>query len=71
MPKLPIVSSKKIIKVALKSGYSFVRQSGSHIVLKNQNNKLLVIPNHNALKKGTFLQILKQLGITKEKFMKK
>lgn len=70
MPKLPVVSATKVLSVASKLGYEFVRQKGSHIIMKNKEEKLLVIPNHKALKKGTLLQIIKALGITKEQFMK-
>ena len=68
MPKLPTVSSAKVIRIASKLGYGFVRQKGSHIILKNKEEKLLVIPNKKALKKGTLLQIIKAMGITKEEF---
>ncbi|MFA4907273.1 MAG: type II toxin-antitoxin system HicA family toxin [archaeon] len=53
MPKLPPVSATKVISVSSKLGYEFVRQKGSHIILKNRDGKILVIPNHRALKKGT------------------
>ncbi|MFH1234732.1 MAG: type II toxin-antitoxin system HicA family toxin [Candidatus Diapherotrites archaeon] len=68
MPKLPVVSSAKVIKTASGLGYGFVRQKGSHIILKNKDGKLLVIPNKKTLKKGTLLQIIKAMGITKEEF---
>ena len=68
MPKIPVVSAAEAIKVASKLGYEFVRQKGSHVILKNKEEKLLVIPNHKALKKGTLLQIIKALGVTKEEF---
>lgn len=70
MPKLPVVSGAEIVKVSSKSGYAFVRQSGSHIILKNADGQVIVIPNHKCLKKGTFLQILKNLDLTKEEFIK-
>ena len=70
MPKLPVVSSTKVIFVAGKLGFELVRQKGSHLILKNKNGKILVIPNHKKLKKGTLLQILKILEITKEEFSK-
>ena len=70
MPKLPTVSATKVIRVASKLGYEFVRQTGSHLILKNKEEQLLVIPNHKALKKGTLLQIIKALEITKEEFRK-
>lgn len=68
MPKLPVVSSTKVISVACKLGFELVRQKGSHLILKNKEGKMLVIPNHKKLKKGTLLQIIKALEITKEEF---
>ena len=68
MPKLPAVSSTKVIRVASKLGYELVRQKGSHIILKNKEEKMLVIPNKKTLKKGTLLQIIKAMEITKEEF---
>lgn len=70
MPKLPVVSATKVIKVASELGYEFVRQKGSHLVLKKEPGKMLVIPNHKKLKKGTLLQIIKALGVTKDEFNK-
>jgi len=71
MPKLPVVSSAKVIKVASGLGFKFVRQKGSHIILKNHEEKTLVIPNKKTLKKGTLLQIIKAMEITKEEFAKR
>ncbi len=56
MPKLPAVSSKKVIKVAETLGYRFVRQKGSHVILKNREEQILVIPEKRPLKKGTLIQ---------------
>ncbi len=69
MPKLPVVSTADVIKVASKVGYEFTRQTGSHLILKNENEKILVIPNHKRLKKGTLLQIIKAMGITRNEFI--
>lgn len=71
MPKINNISSKETIKVAQEMGYIITRQKGSHIVLKNSENKIIVIPNHNKLKTGTILQIIKLLEITKEEFFAK
>lgn len=69
MPNIYNISSKDILKVAKLNGYELTRQKGSHIVLKNSQNKILVIPNHPRLKIGTTLQIIKVLGLTKEEFL--
>ncbi|MBI4210331.1 MAG: type II toxin-antitoxin system HicA family toxin [Candidatus Diapherotrites archaeon] len=70
MPKLPVVSAKEVLKVASKLGFHPVRQTGSHIILRNENMARLVIPNHKSMKPGTLLQILKTLQLTKEEFWK-
>lgn len=70
MPKIQNISARKVLKIAGKLGFFVSRQKGSHIILKNNSGKLLVIPNHEKMKTGTLLQIIKALGITKEEFEK-
>jgi len=65
MPKLQSVSGGQMLKVALRLGFEVRRQKGSHVILR-KDGRLLVIPGHAALKKGTLLQILKVMEITKE-----
>jgi len=70
MPKLSNVSASKVVKIAVKLGFFVSRQKGSHIILKNNSGKILVIPNHRKLKLGTLLQIIKVLNLSKEEFEK-
>ncbi|MDO8538548.1 MAG: type II toxin-antitoxin system HicA family toxin [archaeon] len=70
MPKLAVISGKQALKVATKLGYQIIRQTGSHVILRNDNRKRLVIPMHKTLKTGTLLQIIKELEISKEEFEK-
>jgi predicted RNA binding protein YcfA (HicA-like mRNA interferase family) len=70
MSKLQNTSSKEICSIIEKQGYIFVRQKGSHLVFKNKENKIMVIPNHKILKIGTIHQILKALKISKEDLKK-
>ena len=64
--KLPSdVSGRDLVKVALKLGFELRRQRGSHVILK-KGERLLVIPQHNSIKKGTLLQILRIMEISKE-----
>jgi len=65
MPKLPQVSSADLIKVFRKLGFEIVTQRGSHIKMKNQEGKTVIIPNHRQIKKGTLKKgILNPLNIT-------
>lgn len=68
--KLPAdISGKDLVKVAVELGFEIRRQKGSHLILRKED-KLLVIPLHKSMKKGTLLQILKVMGISKEELMK-
>ena len=66
MPKLPRITSKKLIKSLLKNGYYIDHQTGSHIIFyKNDYNNPIVIPNHNKdLKLWTLKNILKQARLS-------
>ena len=62
------LSPKYLIKVLEKNGFIFKRSKGSHFLYYNPiTNKTVVVPVHAGkdLKKGTFLAILKQAGISK------
>lgn len=64
MAKLPVLSGSDLIQLLKKSGFSVVRQKGSHVSMRKDNHKT-VIPLHDELAKGTLLGILKQCGMTK------
>ena len=68
MPKLPVLTSKKLVKIIEKFGFSLDHKTGSHFIFYNEEHKKRVtIPYHTKdLPKGTILSILKQAGITKE-----
>ena len=71
--KLPILSSRKIIKALQSTDFQVSRQSGSHIILvKHLDGKKItvVVPNHDEIAKGTLLSIISQSGLTKEEFLK-
>ena len=68
MPKLPSLSSLKIIKALEKKGFILDRIKGSHHIYYNQITKCrVIIPLHKKdLPKGTLLDILKEAGISKD-----
>ena len=70
MPKLPVLSAKQVIKALERMGFKIVRQSGSHIHLWNEKNRILVtVPNHKELAKGTLNAIIKQSKMDRKKFL--
>jgi len=53
MPKLPVVSGNDLIKVFKKIGFIIVTQKGSHLKMKNEDGRVVTIPNHKVIKRGT------------------
>jgi len=72
MPKLPVLSGIKVVKILAQIGYEIDRQTGSHIILRHREepHRRLTVPNHDEIAKGTLLAIIKQSGLTREEFMK-
>ena len=71
--KLPILSSRKVIKALNSTGFQITRQSGSHIILvKYIDNIYYTVfgPKHGELAKGTLLIIISQSGLTKDEFLR-
>ena len=71
MSKLPSLTSKKVIKILEKYGFTLDHTSGSHMVYYNPDTgRRVVVPFHRRnIPKGTLISILKQAGI--EKSLKK
>lgn len=70
-PRIPIITSKELIRVARRIGFQFDRQSGSHAIYISQEKKLrIVIPIHKSkdIKPGTLKGIIEDMGITLDKF---
>ncbi len=72
MKKLTPLPADKVIKVLEKIGFLPVRQKGSHVILKNGEGIIIVIPRHpgEEIGRGLLMKIIRQAGITKEKFLK-
>lgn len=68
MPKLPVVSGKECRKALERLGFDYVRQRGSHVVMK-RDDAGCVVPMHAEIKTGTLSGILKQAGVSVEEFI--
>jgi len=68
VPKLPPLTSQKVIKILEKNGFVLDRTKGSHrIYYHSESKRRVIIPYHKKdLPKGTLMEILKQAGISKE-----
>ncbi len=74
MPKLRRISGEKAIRTLEKLGFEFIRQRGSHAILKKQKPEGVtgcVVPLHRELAVGTLRGILRQAGVTVDEFVDK
>ncbi|MBN2535682.1 MAG: type II toxin-antitoxin system HicA family toxin [Spirochaetales bacterium] len=69
--KLPRITAKEIIKILEKKGFSLSRQSGSHKIYKNAENRRVTIPYYSGkiLHPKTLKSILMQANLTLEELM--
>ena len=70
MPKMPVVSGRKLIKALVRLGFIVVRQKGSHVFLQ-RGKDAVVVPLHDEIKKATLARILKQINISTEELLDK
>lgn len=70
--KLPTLKPKEIIRILLKAGFDERKNTGKHRIFKHPiSNKIVPVPMHGSkdIKKGTLFSIIRQSGLTLEKFI--
>ncbi len=67
-----MLSGKQVCKILGKMGYNKDHQTGSHIILRQENypHRRLTVPDHKELAKGTLRAIVRQAGLTVDEFEK-
>jgi len=66
------LSGKEVVSIFIRFGYEIKSQRGSHIKMKNTENRIVLIPNHSTIDKGTLKAIYNQaLAIIPENEIKK
>ena len=68
--KYPVLSPKEVTKTLEKFGFRYVSQKGSHMKYSN-SDKVVIIPNHSEVAKGTLKSILAMANISLDDFIKK
>ncbi|MFH1774714.1 MAG: type II toxin-antitoxin system HicA family toxin [Methanobacteriota archaeon] len=66
--KLPVKSGMEVMKTLSRVGFILVRVSKHYIVGKG--GKIIPVPYHKEVKKGTLRGIIKQADLTIEEFLK-
>lgn len=73
--KLPVVSTREVIRVLQKVGFSYApkRGKGSHLAFYKEESgkkRLVIVPQRKEIPKGTLLSILEQAGLTRDNFVR-
>jgi predicted RNA binding protein YcfA (HicA-like mRNA interferase family) len=69
--RLPTDLSGRKVRAALeRAGFTFMRQKGSHMILRRSNPAAwVVVPDHRQLKPGTLRGIIADAGLTVDEFV--
>ena len=73
MSKLPVISGREMVRVLSRIGFAIVGRKGSHVRLKRQRGKeilIVIVPMHRELAKGTLRSILRQANLTVEDLLR-
>ena len=71
--KLPQVKAREVIRVALKLGFEYDRQSGSHAVYYRKSDKSrIIVPVHTGknIKPKTLFGTIRDMGLKSDEFIK-
>jgi predicted RNA binding protein YcfA (HicA-like mRNA interferase family) len=67
MAKLPCLSGQKVARALERLGFERRRQRGSHLVMRRAG-AVCVVPMHREVDQGTLRGVLRQAGISEDKF---
>jgi predicted RNA binding protein YcfA (HicA-like mRNA interferase family) len=68
-PAPPVVSGQQAVISLGKLGFEVAGQRGSHVKLRNGSGRVVIVPLHRELARGTLGAILRQSGVTVSEFI--
>lgn len=69
MNELPVLKTRVLLAFLQKLGFRQVSQKGSHIKLA-LDGKLVIVPNHDEVRRGTLASIIRQTRLTRQEFLR-
>jgi predicted RNA binding protein YcfA (HicA-like mRNA interferase family) len=63
-PALADVPLARVVRALTSAGFVHVRTTGSHAVYRNDAGRVVVVPQHKTIKRGTLASILRQAGMS-------
>ena len=70
MPRLPILSGRKVVDALSKLGYKQIRQHSSHIRLSHSDKKSVTVPDYKNIGRGLLRKILRDAEVSPQEFEK-
>jgi len=71
MPRLRVLSGREVCKIMSRHGFVEARRKGSHIIMQKQEGDTTItvpVPDHEELRMGTLLGIIRQSGLHRSLF---
>ncbi len=67
--KLPSdIHGEDAVKALRRLGFASDHQTGSHPIMRGGDGRIVVVPMHRPIKRGTLRGVLRQAGLTVEQF---
>jgi predicted RNA binding protein YcfA (HicA-like mRNA interferase family) len=66
VPKLRVMSGGEVCRIMTRHGFEQVRQKGSHLIMQKKEGNTTItvpVPDHEELRMGTLLGIIRQSGL--------
>jgi predicted RNA binding protein YcfA (HicA-like mRNA interferase family) len=67
--KLPRVSGDDVKRALQHAGFREVSQKGSHLKMRHDDGRVVIIPMHREIATGTLRSILRQARLSVEEFL--
>lgn len=61
-----VLSGDDVLRALLRVGFERKGQKGSHVKVRHEDGRVVIIPMHRELKRGTLKSILSQAGLTED-----
>lgn len=63
-PALPQISGREVVRALESVGFVHSSTKGSHAKLRHPDGRVVIVPLHRTLARGTLGSILRQAGVT-------
>jgi predicted RNA binding protein YcfA (HicA-like mRNA interferase family) len=68
-PRLPRISGEDAAQALERAGFRRVSQRGSHLKLRSNEGRVVIVPLHRELATGTLRSIIRQSAMTVDDFL--